>query len=69
VGIDRAAAAVKNAGRAWWSSPARSTGRPLLAPKKNPSPPRSLDRDGERVIIKVVAGTCNHLKLLFQSVA
>jgi hypothetical protein len=37
----------------------------LAFPKKD-RPSRRLDRDGEGVITKVVAGTCNHLKLLFR---
>jgi hypothetical protein len=38
-------------------------------PQIKTDPSRRLDRDGERAITKVVAGTCNHLKLLFQAVA
>jgi hypothetical protein len=61
VGVDRAAVAehVNNAEQARWSAPARSTSRPLRVPKKNLSPSQPLDRDGERVIMKVVAGARN----------
>src|SRR5712691_12411538 len=74
VGVDRAAVAehVNNAEQARWSAPARSTSRPLRVPKKNLSPSQPLDRDGERVIMKVVAGaatpdSCDRLSGKFQS--